>query len=201
MEESRFPPKEIAIYRAVMELMEAGADLSGVKVSDIARRAGIGKGTVYEYFESKQQVIARTLLYCVHTEIRSAWALIEREKGFEAKCRAMLRMVARGPEQRFSLGGLMSDNGLQDLKSMLGAHWAAVEANRPLINEMMTALLAVGVEEGVLSTRSDSVTAQMALFGTVAGLLCYLKTHPERTPADTEHAVDCAYGLLVKALN
>jgi AcrR family transcriptional regulator len=60
MEEKR--PKVLALYRAVVELLDEGADLNAMKVSDITGRAGIGKGTAYEYFKSKEELIACALL-------------------------------------------------------------------------------------------------------------------------------------------
>ena len=44
------PPKVLGMYRAVVELIEEGADIAGLRVSTITDRAGIGKGTAYEYF-------------------------------------------------------------------------------------------------------------------------------------------------------
>ena len=42
-------PKEKAIYQAVIELFEEGADINNLTVAEITARAGIGKGTAYEY--------------------------------------------------------------------------------------------------------------------------------------------------------
>lgn len=56
-------PKEKAIYQAVLELFEEGADLNSLTVSEITKRAGIGKGTAYEYFSDKEEMIAKALFY------------------------------------------------------------------------------------------------------------------------------------------
>ena len=40
MKETR--PKVLALYRGVLELLDEGADVNGIKVSDITARAGIG---------------------------------------------------------------------------------------------------------------------------------------------------------------
>jgi len=57
--------KEAAVYRAVLELFEEGADLGSLTVSEITGRAGIGKGTAYEYFSDKEEIIAKALFYNV----------------------------------------------------------------------------------------------------------------------------------------
>ena len=59
------PPKVKAIYQAVFELFEEGADLNSLTVSEITKKAGIGKGTAYEYFSDKEEMIARAILYSV----------------------------------------------------------------------------------------------------------------------------------------
>ena len=51
-------PKVAAMYQAVYDLLLEDVDLGKVKVSDITSKAGIGKGTAYEYFETKEDIIA-----------------------------------------------------------------------------------------------------------------------------------------------
>lgn len=55
--------KEEAMYRAVMELMTEGVAPDRIKVSDITGRAGIGKGTAYEYFSSREELLGKALIY------------------------------------------------------------------------------------------------------------------------------------------
>ena len=47
------PPKVLKMFQACAELMEEGMDVHDIKVVDITNRAGIGKGTAYEYFKNK----------------------------------------------------------------------------------------------------------------------------------------------------
>lgn len=54
---SRVPPKVSKMYEAVMALMVEGTDVSGIRVSTITERAGIGKGTAYEYFDTKEEIV------------------------------------------------------------------------------------------------------------------------------------------------
>ena len=68
MERQERAPKVAAIYKAVSGFFMEGADLSELTVSQIAARAGIGKGTVYEYFSNKEEMIAEAL----HSEMQEA---------------------------------------------------------------------------------------------------------------------------------
>lgn len=62
-------PKVEALYRAVMELVLEGREIRELKVSEITERAGIGKGTVYEYFDSREELLLSALRY-----LRREWA-------------------------------------------------------------------------------------------------------------------------------
>ena len=64
------PPQKVRmIYQAVTELLAQRADINTIKVSDITARAGIGKGTAYEYFSSRDEIIIMALLYDYGTKI------------------------------------------------------------------------------------------------------------------------------------
>ena len=56
--------KRIDILNAAIKVIsEAGFE--GAKIEDIAKEAGIGKGTVYEYFESKNTLFLEMIHYSV----------------------------------------------------------------------------------------------------------------------------------------
>ena len=95
-------PKALAVYRAVMELMDEGADLNGMTVSGIAERAGIGKGTAYEYFSSKEDMVASAILYEINRLTVEVGELIEKEPTFEKKIARVLDAMAQFPEEKRS---------------------------------------------------------------------------------------------------
>lgn len=69
------PPEKMRLmYEAVSELLREKSDMRTLKVQDITARAGIGKGTAYEYFSSKEELLAHALLYEYSNKIR---ALVE----------------------------------------------------------------------------------------------------------------------------
>lgn len=63
METKVLQPKVEAIYQAVFRLFAKGADLNNLTVSEITAEAGIGKGTAYEYFANKEEMIAGAIHY------------------------------------------------------------------------------------------------------------------------------------------
>ena len=69
---NQVPPKVTAMYRAVSTLLREDKDISEMSVSMITGLAGIGKGTAYEYFDSKEEIIVCALLYEIRTVTEQA---------------------------------------------------------------------------------------------------------------------------------
>ncbi|AFM02149.1 MULTISPECIES: TetR/AcrR family transcriptional regulator [Desulfitobacterium] len=55
--------KRIEILKAALKVI-SGMGFEGAKMEDIAREAGVGKGTIYEYFESKNALLLEMIQYC-----------------------------------------------------------------------------------------------------------------------------------------
>lgn len=77
--------KVLALYQAVGSLISEGADLTGLKVAEIAARAGIGKGTTYDYFSSREELIVRAVQYNVFRHLLAIWEKLEKAPGFKEK--------------------------------------------------------------------------------------------------------------------
>lgn len=105
--------KEKAIFMAIAELMNEGADLNALTVSEITGRAGIGKGTAYEYFSDKEEMIAKALFYHVKGLCSLLFELLGREKTLYDKMnRVFLEMENRLAETNCILKAvhIMSEN-------------------------------------------------------------------------------------------
>ena len=70
--------KVVAIYEAVNRLIGEGRDVSQIIVSDIAHEAGIGKGTIYDYFENKEEIIGRALYYQLNIIIENILSALDK---------------------------------------------------------------------------------------------------------------------------
>ena len=55
--------KEIAIFDGVIKLIKSGIDPYLIKVQEIAAAANVGKGTIYDYFRTKEEAISKAILY------------------------------------------------------------------------------------------------------------------------------------------
>ncbi len=70
-----YSPKEQAVFTAVLTLAGQGVDIAGLRVQQIADAAGMGKGTLYEYFKSKDEILEGTAAWSVSQELAAVEAL------------------------------------------------------------------------------------------------------------------------------
>jgi len=81
----KLSPKVEALYKAVMELILEGREIRKMKVSEITERAGIGKGTAYEYFASREDLLINALNYFQEAWTESVLKEVSRYSGFMGK--------------------------------------------------------------------------------------------------------------------
>lgn len=87
------PEKVLMMYNAVVELINENRDINFLKVSDITNRAGIGKGTAYEYFSSKEEIISEAMLYECRNRIIKLVQGVSDKVHFDEKIRYILDWI------------------------------------------------------------------------------------------------------------
>lgn len=94
------PPKVLLLYEAVEQLIVEGVDIKDIRVSTITDRAGIGKGTAYEYFDTKEEILACAIVFYMRKAVEKLKHMLE-------KCSSFAEQVA------FLLEGIEKGNGKQ----------------------------------------------------------------------------------------
>ena len=100
-------PKALAVYEAVLDLLDGGADLNSITVSEIAERAGIGKGTAYEYFSSKEDMVASAIMFEINRLTGELEEIIGQEETFEKKIYGIFGQMALYSQEYQSFSGLI----------------------------------------------------------------------------------------------
>ena len=90
-----YSEKEIAIFNGVINLLKEGRNPYQVKVADIANSAGVGKGTIYEYFDNKKEVIKKALLYNLNQEISALEERLRSKVSFKDQYYEVLRRFVK----------------------------------------------------------------------------------------------------------
>ena len=105
-ENGALPEKVRLLYEAVLAMVTNGWDINRMKVSDITAQAGIGKGTAYEYFSSKEEIIANAVLYDVEMRLAHVLEITKGEGDFAGKFVQILTYMEEvfAKRQAFCLG-------------------------------------------------------------------------------------------------
>ncbi len=163
--------KQLDIINAAMKVF-ARMGIVKTKMADIAEEAGIGKGTIYEYFRSKDEIFnhafemffseMKTVLRSIsesdddpETQIRQIIkaSLIDFTSGNEEFMRIMMDFWAEGIRNKNE-----TINGMLDLEGIYNEFRSAIAS---ILNE--------GIRKGVFR-QVDSNVAAATLIGTMDGL-------------------------------
>ncbi len=175
MREEKKADKVIAIYRAIEELVAEGADISSVRVSDIALRAGIGKGTAYEYFSSKEEMVVKAMIYLVNSIVKRILNQMEERNTFKDAFVMLFDELEEKSKQRACIMkylNMLSDMNLCEqmhdvlLKNKEAISYSPISIIRYLIER--------GQKEGVLSYDYPRSYMETVLFSRVIAFVMYV---------------------------
>lgn len=166
------PPKVQQMYRAVVELIGEGEDASGLRVSTITDKAGIGKGTAYEYFDSKEEIVACAVAYYVqHTFDWLEKVLMEKET-FREQLDYLLNEMGKRDGRKFCFlrfVHLLTDNS--EFSQLVRQKLTSEKAQRYLPTTVFGNVLKRSVERGEL--RSD-LPMEYMIYSVFSHLITYM---------------------------
>ena len=194
--------KEIAIFEGIIRMIKGGINPYTIKVSDIAIEAGVGKGTLYEYFKTKEEAISKALLYYMGRGLRQTYLAVKDQATFQGKYEEVLRILARQAEENKEECKLWSPLGdLQDPYGYLAEYQGGFQANQSWIKKIYEDIFQAGEEEKLIPPRElqDNNYREMALVGALAAFAHGLHRPVDGLSLDT--AMAASYRLLVKALS
>lgn len=108
--------KRDLIVRAALKVF-AEKGMAGTTIRDIAEEAGIGKGTVYEYFRDKEEIIHNSFFYFQKIfELDMSQILLSNDRGIEKLKRLMRIFVKVGQGENSEYMELVFDFWAQGIK-------------------------------------------------------------------------------------
>lgn len=151
------PAKVLAMYQAVIELINEGCDINTLKVADITGRAGIGKGTAYEYFSSKEEIISSSVLYYVQECFGKLQAISGDSCSFQEKINEVMDFIDEHVKDKqgvFFLIKMVLDSyeipkSLQDEYECMKQKCCEKEKN-----EIIDSIVADGIKEGLVKEQN-----------------------------------------------
>ena len=160
--------RQAAVYEAALRLIGQGTSPSALKIQQLADAAGIGKGTVYEYFSSKEEILQGLAVYCFAREnerIRAILADCTTLVDMEDKTAAYLQDIAANRMGDYKMiaetlgapnchGGM--DGCIADLKGIM--------------TDLLSRLQAAGEIDPALDARYCAAAVFSAVVGGLMGL-------------------------------
>lgn len=197
------PEKMLKMYEAVIGFLHENRDMGSLKVSDITTRAGIGKGTAYEYFSSKEELITSAMMWGIVVKIHELADSISEREGFQEKCFCIFEWLETYKEyihvmMRIIKGSFGSS--CREAQEKI-AHSFACPVRRYLF-EKIEEMLELGFREGVFSEQ-DREKRALAFWGAVIQY-SFVIMEPREFPfmkLDNIKLKEFVYDSMVKALN
>lgn len=201
--ENKYSKKEILVFEGFIKLVDEGISLSNIKVADIAKSAGIGKGTVYEYFKNKEEVIAKSILYKMHKELASMVMKIESVDGFKDKCNIALNEILESMTSRCAyFQMLMTTKEIHDVFKCINHGKDEMIEFRDNAIKVLEPVIELGIKEGIINPNHDIVYIRSVFISVFSGISTITRFQfGEITQQELIRQKDIAYTILIKSLN
>lgn len=195
-------PKVKAMYEAVGELLGQGMDLNEITVSDITKKAGIGKGTAYEYFKSKEEIIAKALLYHIQREMDVLLRGIAQADSFRCKIYTLLDNIESNYSSRRSwLQYLCFHMQAIVMKQELMGHFVKCGEYHEQVETFVKEFQEQAVREGIIAGDLPVHFMANAVFFQILGYWYYLDNGMGAEEVSPELEKEFIYENIVKIIS
>lgn len=201
--------KREMIYKATLSLIEDNYQLAQIKVGDIAREANIGKGTIYEYFNSKEEVISETIAYMIKGWVQSLENMLDENEGFEESYRRILRNLfpMMKKKHQIFMGFMMlsksSDTSVDSLHKLMEKNNEEIQRK---ILHLYEKIVDKSLKEGIIQEKPEIFDWYFAVNSSIMCVLIYedqfanQRVFAEKAAYSPEEVVEKAYNIFVKLL-
>ena len=151
-----YSSREIAIFEAMVTLLNRGKRFHELKVADITAAADMGKGTAYEYFASKEEIMRESIRYHAFKELSAFSYFISSQDSFMGMINNYMEYIVDMMQTRFSsLMMILINLEQSELQQLIHEDNELVTTIQYVINEQIDSVLVLGKKEGLIG---DNVT-------------------------------------------
>lgn len=148
----KYAEKELLIFDGFKKIITDNSNIENIKVSDIAKAAGIGKGTIYEYFKSKDEIIARSIIYNFKIDIINTIEAIKEVSTFKEQCNHLFHYSISSGKFIFpSLRILYNQVIPKELNSILQEDFEEILELKTQLYNLLDYVINTGIDENIIN--------------------------------------------------
>lgn len=191
--------KDQIITAAVREFAKKG--FAKTTINDIAEAAGIGKGTVYEYFKNKEEIINSAFAYFMHSMQFDIQAILIAETNAKEKIEQTLDLFSdMNNWSTVEFIELMFDFWAEGIKSQdsRGGLLKDMDKFYHSYREIFADIIVQGMSEGIFKKNINPGYVAAVIIGALDGLI--LQWVLDKANVDFAQAVKTIKSLLLKGI-
>ena len=193
---SKISEKEKKIYQAVLMLLQEGRDMNALTVSEITEKAGIGKGTAYGYFKSKEEMVENAVLYGIFQCITLVSENVSGKLTFQEKFMEVLNWM-----DKIFFEHHVSVILYQLTQSSMRFSCKPNDAGKKYLEEKIGQMVDTGIKDGTLKVDYARAYQQYMIMSSIGAFWMFLNQEDENNQEKREHFKTYLYRCLVNNLN
>lgn len=193
--------KVLAMYQAVCALLEEGCDIYKIKVSDITARAGIGKGTAYEYFRSKEELMAKALQYDFFLQYQLLEGEVKQQQTLLGAMYSGFGWLERNTaRKRFTMQFLKLTREIGSREEDFDCMMQQMDCGVEMFGQILEYMVRLGRSEGIIHAGVPEKMAQLELFSKFMGFFVFLQMGNPENDEEIRQTKKFLYDNIVKSL-
>ncbi|MEW9078713.1 TetR/AcrR family transcriptional regulator [Terrisporobacter glycolicus] len=202
----KYAEKELLIFDGFKKIITDNSNIENIKVSDIAKAAGIGKGTIYEYFKSKDEIIARSIIYNFKIDIINTIEAIKEVSTFKEQCNHLFHYSISSGKFIFpSLRILYNQVIPKELNSILQEDFEEILELKTQLYNLLDYVINTGIDENIINKDLSRDYQRYVLISSSMGIINKINAnHFQQINLSDDDSINTqknfAYTMILKSL-
>ncbi|HBI92201.1 MAG TPA: hypothetical protein DDY58_07075 [Terrisporobacter glycolicus] len=202
----KYAEKELLIFYGFKKIITDNSNIENIKVSDIAKAAGIGKGTIYEYFKSKDEIIARSIIYNFKIDIINTIEAIKEVSTFKEQCNHLFHYSISSGKFIFpSLRILYNQVVPKELNNILLEDFEEILELKTQLYNLLDYVINTGIDENIINKDLSRDYQRYVLISSSMGIINKINAnHFRQINLSDDESINTqknfAYTMILKSL-